>query len=277
METDPLPPLAKLETILRTDWLVSTLTQHGLGHYHEGAPLQDALLVGGRGEDQTWLAMADGVSSAPMSQHGSRAATAAVGHHLRTRLTAGAPANATLMAGAFAAAHEALCDAAKTASRQPNDYASTLAAVLISGNTVIAGSIGDSSVMAYSRHRQGSGFTPRLTPFCSAPQPPVRAVYAITHPHWREFATFRQSKSPHIQAIVLATDGATGFIQRDGDDPTSPPDPRYLDLVDGALRQLTPRRFCNFLASYLFETEADHFDDRSIILAWRLDGEARHA
>lgn len=275
--SDRLPRSLSLETIPRKRWVVSTMIQHGARHIHANEPLQDDLTVGGHGDDVTWLVLADGVSSEPLSHHGARLSCAAVAQHLDDAQSKTPAAGSAAMLAAFGAAHDALAAAARSAKQPIESYSCTLAAVLLNGPAIVAASIGDSAIVAYSRHRDGTGHRSRITPFASAPQPPERGTYTITHPEWRRLVTVRESHSPHIQALVLATDGTNSFFQADGTEDGSAYDTFYLDQVGPTLEQLKPRLFPNFFANYALHREADKNDDRTIILAWRLDGEASDA
>jgi hypothetical protein len=264
-----LPVLARIDTAWRDPWIISVLAQQGLRHYDEGTPIEDAHCVGGL-SGHTWLILGDGVGSKPMSRHGARLATRAVEAHLAASLENGSKPTSTLMRDAFAAAHDALSEAAKSTKHDITDYATTLAAILISGDTLIAGNIGDSAVLAYTTHDKDDTPTPRLTGFASSDQPAAAATFAITHSEWRKHVTVRDSQSPHIKGIVLATDGANGFFIDDSPNKKSAFDTMFIDAFDNAITQLTPRRFCNFFATYLYQNEAENHDDRTLLVAYKL-------
>lgn len=264
-----LPPLARIETAWAPPWLVSGITQQGERHYRAGKPSDDAFIIGGT-KDAVWMALGDGVGSKPMGHLGSRLATAAVQHHFAAHLERGEAITPDLMRAAFAAAHALIKEEAAAARRPLNDYATTLCAVLITGNTILAGTVGDSAIAAYTTHVRAGKPTPALIPFCSCPQPPTQTTFAITHEDWPNYQSIKLSTSPHIKGVVIATDGANGFYLHDPADDASPFDCIYLDAIDNAIEQLTPRLFCNFFAQYLYANEADNHDDRTILLAYRI-------
>jgi len=60
------PCIAQLETHWHSPWLIGAMSHQGAAHYAEGAPNQDAYALG-KVKGATWIALADGVSTKPLS------------------------------------------------------------------------------------------------------------------------------------------------------------------------------------------------------------------
>lgn len=262
-----LPPLASIHTAWHTPWLITALAQQGLTHYNLGRPTDDAHVVGGN-EHAFWMVLADGVGSQPRSRHGSYVATQAMQAYFAQHTAQGQALTTSLMRNAFAAAHAAIYERAAADQHNPEAYAATLSAVLISGNNILAGSLGDSGIVAYSVHDEDDQPKSMISAFCSAPQPHPK-THSIIDPAWEDRLAVRPSQSPHIKALVMATDGAYSFFLKDGEDAHSPYDPYYIDLIPPFVEQATPRKFISFFAQFLFDNEGDNDDDRTLLIAYR--------
>jgi hypothetical protein len=246
-------------------------SQQGPAHYHQGALNADSYKLG-RQRARAWLILADGVGSRPLAYHGSRLATAMVEHHLAA--TARDALSMNVLRDAFAAAHTAINEAAAMAGHTAGDYATTLTAAVIEGDTLIGGTIGDSGIAAYSVHGD-SGEEGILFPFCSATQSEeAHKTYVITDPSWEKHTTFNETGTPHIKAVVLATDGADNFYL---DQPPGQPQPVFkpeiLNAFDAGLAALSTRNFFAFFSNFLQHYEPDNHDDRTLLVAYRVPEE----
>jgi hypothetical protein len=268
-----LPPLARIETSWHPPWIVSGVMQQGIRHYRDGDPCQDAYVIGGIHET-FWLVLADGVSTAPRSHYGSRVSTAAVQEFLAAAIKRGDPLTRELMEASFDAAHQAITTLAKAEKKPVIEYTSTLAAVVIHGDTILAGNIGDSSIVAYTEHLKDGEPTTGMIPFCSAPQPASSKVYTIYLDNWREHFTTTLSDAPHIKGIILATDGEAAFFLDDTPD-AQRFDTRFMDALDDTIRAHTPRYYCDYFAAFIKSNEAQNKDDRTFLVAYRLPEDLR--
>jgi hypothetical protein len=245
-------------------------SQQGLAHYQSGAANADSYRLGSVG-GRAWLVVADGLGSRPLSFNGSRIATSAVERHL-----AGNPEPATpaLMRNAFAAAHAEIASAAKAEGHEPGDYATTLTALLLEGDTAVSGAIGDSSIAAYSVH-DDNGEDDILFSLCSSDQSEENhRTHVITAPGWEAHAAFNTTISTHLTAIVLTTDGADNFYLRYSPDDEGPVfSPHILRHFAKGLAKLSAPNFFAFFSNFLQQYKADNHDDRTILIAYRVPRE----
>lgn len=266
-----LQPMVRIETAWAHPWVIAGCSQQGDRHFANGVPNADSYKIGGN-QHAAWLIIGDGVGSRPLGYRGSRIATAAIEHRLHNVVREG-PVTVAVMKDAFAAAHEAIQDTAKTEGLRPEDFATTLTAALLKGDTILTASLGDSSVTAYTMVEGDDGPEFSLIPFCSAPQPenkPKNYTYAITHPDWRSFTSFNSTDAPYVKALVLATDGAESFYL-DGDykDDERAFKPEIIAAFDTAVEKLSARGFYLFFSNFLHGYDPDNFDDRTLCIAYR--------
>jgi Protein phosphatase 2C len=156
---------------------------------------------------------------------------------------------------------------------RPEDYATTLSAALLKGDTIVGASLGDSSITAYTVVEGDDRPEFSLIPFCSAPQPenkPKNYTYAITHPEWQSFTAFNITEAPYVKALVLATDGAESFYL-DGSytDDERPFKPEIIAAFDTAVEKLSARGFFLFFSNFLHGYDPDNYDDRTLCIAYR--------
>lgn len=269
MDPFELTALSRTECGWVAPWLISRLCQTGYRHYALQQETQDAHAVGTYGAT-FWMIVADGVGSCPLSHYGSRTAVAAAHAYLGAAVTSGRALSEALVVDAVAAARDAVVALSQRTNATLVDYSSTLALAVINGNTIVAGSLGDSSIVACAHHDDGTGTKrPAFEPFCTAPQVLTsNTTAALTRPDWKDCLVTRESQSPHINALIVATDGAVPFFV-DVDDAAQPFDTRSIQNAEPFLRQLTPRKFSNFMAEHLANVEEDNQDDRTLLLAWR--------
>lgn len=270
--TEPLrydpQPIAKVETAWHAPWMLIGCSQQGPAHYHHGALNADSYKLGQHGA-RAWLVLADGVGSKPLAYHGSRLATAVVEKHLA--LTAKDPLTVTTLRDAFAAAHEAINAAAKEDRREAAEFATTLAAAVIEGDVLVGGAIGDSGIATYSVHgdNDDEGI---LFGFCSATQSEeAHKTFVITDPRWENHATFNETVTPNVKAIVLATDGADNFYLDQPPMERQPVfKPEILNAFDAGIAALSTRNFFAFFSNFLQQYEPDNHDDRTLLVAYRV-------
>lgn len=273
MQTNAVPvrydlaPLARLETNWVPPWLIARVAQHGPWHYGNGAPMDDSHIIGGIA-GAFWMVAADGVGSQPKSRHGSRTACLAVDAYLGRTLADGAEPSRRLLVEAFHAAHAAIHLMAGANSDPAHLYATTLAAVLVRGSTIIAAAVGDSGIAVGTQHDDAKGAPAfALTPFCSAPQP-GRATYTIADPNWPRYVASNESHAPHITTIIIATDGANNFFLT----PKASGNAFHTDwpgALEGRLKELGPLTYVNFFAHFIQYQPPENADDRTLIVAYR--------
>lgn len=258
-----LAPLARLETNWVDPWLIARIAQHGPWHFGNGAPMDDSHIIGGSA-GAFWMAAADGVGSQPSSRHGSSAACVALDAHLGAALQAGAIPSRTLMLEAFHAAHTAITARAQSDNKPAHEYSTTLAAVLIKQNTVIAAAVGDSGIAVGSMHEDETHKpTFALTPFCSAPQP-NSATYTIADPNWLHYVASNETHAPHITTVIVATDGANNFFLHG---PAFKKD--WPEALEGRVRELGTLTFINAFAHFIHHQPPENHDDRTLLVAYR--------
>lgn len=264
-------PIAKVETSWHPPWMLIGCSQQGPSHYHRGQKNADSYKVGRLGS-RAWLIIADGVGSEALSYRGSRLATAVVEQHLAR--TVSRALSAELLKDAFGAAHDAINAATKDANLDPARYATTLAAVVLDGPLIVGGAIGDTGIALYSLHGENNE-EGLLTAFCSATQSeePHR-TFVITNPRWDEAASFNETISAHVKAIVLATDGADNFYLDQPPEQCEPTwKPEVLNAFDKGVEVLSTRNFFTFFSNFLQQYEPDNHDDRTLLVAYRVPQE----
>lgn len=260
-----LAPLARLETNWCPPWLIARVAQHGPWHYGNGAPMDDSHIIGGTA-GAFWMAAADGVGSQEKSRHGSRAACLALDAFLGGALSQGALPSRRLLVEAFDAAHAAIRNLAESEGDPAHLYSTTLAAVLIKGNTIAAAAVGDSGIAVGTEHEDEKG-TPQfaLTPFCSAPQP-GNATYTIADPNWPTYIATCETHAPHITTVIVATDGANNFYLSPAGSGFQPDWPAALE---GRVRELGPLTYVNVFAHFIQHQPPENHDDRTLLVAYR--------
>lgn len=273
MQQIPLPvrydlaPLARLETNWVPPWLIARVAQHGPSHFASGASMDDSHIIGGTA-GAFWMAAADGVGSQKRSRHGSSAACLALDTYLGAALSNGAVPTRTLLLEAFNAAHEAIQQRAAREEAPAYEYATTLAAVILKGNIIIAAAVGDSGIAVGTAHEDENGETAfALTPFCSAVQS-IHGTYTIADPNWPNYVASTASHSPHITTVIVASDGANNFFL----EPTAAGSqfrPAWPVKLEGLLQELGPLEFVNSFAIFIQEQAPDNSDDRTLLIAYR--------
>lgn len=274
MDTVLQPPLrlSAHETFWVDPWMVSAATQQGSLHYDLGIPLQDAYAVGRHGS-VLWMVISDGVSSAPLSQLGSRIAVDAVDTYVRDAVTAKQAPSRTLLTSAFAHAHAAIAARAATLRVKTNDLAATLCAVLLTPDDLYAACVGDSSANVLTSLLADGKPVPRLTPLCSAPMAASsNGTYIISDTSWNRALSLNALPIDSVDAVLLTTDGADNFYQAPQANRT---DLTYiLDLLGKGIDAFTPRSLSGATANYFRHYPAKNDDDRTLLIAFR--PEPRH-
>lgn len=262
-----LAPLARLETNWVPPWLIARIAQHGPWHFQSGAPMDDNHIIGGTA-GAFWMAAADGVGSQKRSRHGSSAACLALDTYLGAALSNGAVPTRTLLLESFNRAHEAIQQRAAKEGAPVYEYSTTLAAVIVKDNTIIAAAVGDSGIAVGTEHEDEHGQNPfALTPFCSAPQP-NGATYSIADPNWLNYVASTETRSPHITTVIVATDGANNFFLQ----PTAAGTafhPDWTAALEGRLETLGPLTFINTFAHFIQHQPPENHDDRTLLVAYR--------
>lgn len=273
LNVSPAEPvtLARLETRWQTPWLVAGLSHWGLGHAEEGLPNQDAFAFGSVGRT-TWLAVADGVSAAPLAGDGAAFAVAAVGQEIATRLKAGA-VDAKHLERAVISTRRRLSMQANLRRYPVQHFATTLLVAVISERDIVAAKIGDGYVLGIEKHRSGSAIVPIAE---SALRRQGSEVIDLTHDAWRDQLAIRHipdRAAAGIATVALATDGCSRFFHKavdpGGDGRTVALNP---DLIDGHLHanleRLGARNFFVYLANLMGHRQfVDEGDDRTLLVA----------
>jgi len=264
------PHLAEVRTFWRRPWLVGLFSQHGLGHFTRGEPMQDAHLVGGHGP-HSWIVVADGVGSAKMSQHASKAAVESVGAWLAQNLLE--RPNREVMLKALAHARDVLLTLADELGCKHDDVATTLALAVFTGSEVAAATIGDSSILALTKTDRLSGGC-SLVPFCSAPQPQARypgatGIVDLAHPYWMDYVETSHKSSSRITALLLATDGAGNFFS-DGFTDNADFDPEFTAAYQDFISENGPLNAAAYLAGFTMQYEGVDCDDRTLVIASKI-------
>lgn len=168
----------------------------GRGHLRRGDPCQDAHATWAQG-GRAAIAVADGLGSCPLSQHGSQAAAeAAVAF-----LAAAAAWDGDAVRAAFAAAREAVLARAAALGVEPHEVATTLQVAARDGDAVLAGMVGDGAVVA--------GGETLLAP---RPGGYANEVVPLTSPEWAE--ELQVARRDGAGPVVAFTDGLLRLLLR---------------------------------------------------------------
>lgn len=265
-------PMQKIQTLWRPPWYVFLAAQQGPNHFAFGEIMEDSHAVGAV-DDVTWMIVADGVGAASRSHDASRLACQAADSFLGARLSEDRALSLGLIREAMAAAHDAVAALAAKTGREHHDYQTTLIIALLHGDTVMAGSIGDSSIAISTRHDiDGGKPTTLFTPFCTAPPHWKDGNYSRTlmDADWQDQLAFNALSDPTLHGVWLATDGGRFFVE-----PTSPDGPEHVfddtwpNLIESALENLTPLKMAMLFAQFMDEVSPEKKDDRTIIIAYR--------
>ncbi len=224
----------------------------GRSHRRLGLPCQDATASwSDPAAPRAIAAVADGLGSCPLSEHGSRAAADAA-----VAFLAAAPAwDRDTLVAAFAAARAAVAGKAAELGATPHDLATTLQVAVLDGDRVLAGMVGDGAVVAGTPRQAllvprpgryanevvplvADGWLDELQVAEAAGGPVAvfsdgltRLLLARRDGAWQPFAPFFDAFLPALRA------GDPGLVQRwlDGDDvDDSWDDDKSMVVVDAA-------------------------------------------
>lgn len=267
-----LSSLQRIQTAIQPPWIILAGAQAGRRHFEKGEPCQDSHVLGGFG-NVIWMVLADGVSSAPRSQHGSALACQAVHHYLGREISRGTPPTPAMLRAAIGSAHIALVDTAKASRRSVRDYASTLAVGVIAGDRLLAASIGDSSVATSTIINRFGGKKERVfTSFCSGRQSGISDMtWDITSAEWMDATHVAENANSAIDLFMMATDGGHNFfVHPDGEGHVF--DPAYPEFLLANLKskETGPLLVGNVFAQFMKKVDAENRDDRTILIATRI-------
>lgn len=275
--------LARLETRWHHPWLVAGLSHWGQHHAEIGLPNQDAFAFGAVGKT-TWLALADGVSSAPASGDGAAFVTAAFGAEIESRLRRRWPVAEEHVRNALDTVRLRLNRHAMQEQRLVTDYATTLLVAVLSENSVTVAKIGDGYILAVERQRRDSVLVPLAE---NGMQREGGEVIDLTHPDWRRYLAVRHiadRQAAGIVTVALGSDGCSRYFVRTAD--AAVPNERRAvlnaDLIDQhfaeSLTKLGPRCLFVYLANLMGNRQfVDEGDDRTLLIATSLMTEDPHA
>jgi hypothetical protein len=273
--------LARMETRWHKPWLIGALSHWGQGHESEGIPNQDAFALGHVGE-VTWIAVADGVSSAPMGGAGALFVVNEVGHHIQRRLMKSQAFKASDMTVAVDTTRQKLVDEAAYAKQSLGHYATTLLVAVLSGNALTVAKIGDGYVLGVERSRDRA----RLVSLAEAAQPRHGSqVTPITDAKWHKALMIRHIADRHaagIDTVALATDGCDRFFAKiaakSDREPTVELNPDLIDThLTQSLEKLGARNLFVYLANLMGHPQfVDEGDDRTLVVATARLSEQAH-
>lgn len=267
--------LARMETRWQKPWLIAGLSHWGQHHADIGLPNQDAFAFGSIG-GVTWLALADGVSSAPLSGEGAERVVAWAGLEIEAALRKRSVLTDVHARQIVDAVRRRLVAHAIAYNKPPSDYATTLLIAVLSDDSLTFAKIGDGYVFAVERDKSGS----RLRPMAdTAPQHPGEAVLDLTHPQWADHIVVHQltaGEAAGIDTVALGSDGCSRYFMRaeQAGRNTEPRAVLHGDVVGtyftDTLAQLGPRNLFVCLANLLGNLQfVDEGDDRTLLIATR--------
>ena len=261
-------PIQKFQSLWHPPWYVYLAAQQGPNHFAQGQLMQDSHIVGAVG-DVTWMVVADGVGNASRSDEASRLACHVLNTFFGARLTEGRSPTLDLIREGMAAAHEAILAFAREAGLDPVEFETTLIAALLQGDTVMAASLGDSSIaISTKQNDDGNGETMLFTPFCTGQPREEEGNFTRTlvDADWAQHVAFNELSDPSLNGVWLATDGGRFFVEPIYEDCSEHTfDHLWPNLIEKNLEDLTPLK----MAVFMDEIPAERNDDRTIIVAYR--------
>jgi hypothetical protein len=243
-------------------WKIAGASVPGTIHLAAGRPCDDA--CGWFAADRlTCLIVADGAGSRPLSRHGSALAVHSVLAAVRASGPRGEDADhAAWMRAILADVHASLSEFAAAQGRDPGDYATTLAVVVLTDEVACVGQIGDAIVVA---HLAGAYET-------VAPAPRgeyVNETSFITDDRGVSDARITVLPAGELDAVFLATDGLRFKIL--GDLMAAAPFLPFFDDLGAYLRSpdASAQAIEKFLAGL---TDDQSGDDKTLVGAVRCPG-----
>lgn len=252
----------------RLTWKIAAASVQGTSHLEKAIPCQDAhafkLLPGG----VLLAAVADGAGSAQRSQEGAQCAVDQALAGLQTMIEGGQPDTEeewlSGMAQVFQQTSQSITQIAADANTSVRVFATTLTCVVVCGDWLAAGQIGDGAIVI--QHPDHTLSIPLL---------PQRGEYAneanfLTMPDAMQFASFFAARQP-LRALALTTDGMLRLAFRL---PGYEPYPRFFEPLlafaaengDDVQEHVELREF---LASERVCARTD--DDKTLLLAVCID------
>ena len=263
--------LGRSETLRCGPWLIGAFTHHGHGHAAEGLPNQDAYRVGRVG-DIAYMVVADGVSSAPLSQLGAELAVTTAVKELVLKARMSVPLHARTLESVFTYARMALEAEARRQKKPLSDFATTLLIAVMTKTSLLVGKIGDGSVLAVEEQRAAQ----TLVPLVDSPHT-GDGVVDLTHRSWRTHLKCRliaDHATAGMNTLALATDGASGYFIVPSNTPTAAGErtalsPRYIgEELAKALRERQPRDMLGYFTALMFiKAQKDGYDDKTLTVA----------
>jgi len=268
-----IPATTSVQTFWNAPWVIHAISEQGLKHYDQNTPCEDAYAIGGT-PACSWIVVSDGVSTEPQGRMGALRATHAVSTHLANAMSRGEAPGKQLLLDAYAAAHAALKAQAHLEKRELRHFAATLATTILTKDTIVAANLGDSSVVGFTRHLRDGQAVPRLHSLATGLQPPPgqRGTYTIANEQWSSATTVRETSSPHIDAVLLATDGGQSFFMQEPDHESDAFYTPFMEIFTRVAEEKDGRRRLIKFASSFLEREKNlpnSRDDRTIVIAHR--------
>jgi hypothetical protein len=240
-------------------WRVIGASVVGASHEKVGKGCDDA--SGWLAEPQlTWLAVADGAGSRPLSAHGSRLAVETVrglaANLVRMDLN---PEPALWLTAVFQEVRRKLAELATAHGTEIQDFATTLAVAVLIGDTVAIAQVGDTIAVVGSAGKY------------EAVEPAPHFEYAnetvfVTHEEVLQHVRLAQRPAAEVDEIYLSTDGLR-FKILDSLATGAPYAPFFQDA--GAYAR-TPDADDHSIESFLAVLDDQSGDDKSLVIGVRL-------
>lgn len=135
-------------------WRIAAASVTGTAHARQGLPCQDAavsrVLREADGSDVLLTVVSDGAGSAPRAETGSLIACSTLDHAVALYLDAGGRVDAIdvgVARGWLGQLQSAIASRAREECRAPRDYACTLLAAVVGGDTLVTMQIGDGAIV----------------------------------------------------------------------------------------------------------------------------------
>ncbi len=248
---------------LASPWVVVAASVQGTRHIQATLPCQDAHAYRAFSDSILIAAVADGLGTALFAQAGARLAVDCAVSSIEQALMQAIPCDESawnqLIRDCFLAARARLEEEAQASQAALRDYSTTLVLVVITGEWLVTGQIGDGAVVALLDEGE--------LIMASSPQNEeyVNVTFPLTMPDMIDIAQFKACPAK-VKALALMTDGMQHVSIRSVDHTPHPPffEPLFRQLPSVKDTHKASLNLAEFMASPAISAHTD--DDKTLVL-----------
>jgi hypothetical protein len=249
-----------------SSWVVVGASVQGTSHIKISLPCQDAYAYKALNDSIIIAAVADGLGSAVNAQVGSQLAVDSAVNFIEQELVRTLPCDEAawiqIVRDCFLAARASLEEAAQKSQSDLRDYSTTLILVVLAGDWLVTGHVGDGVAVAWLEDR---GLA-----LVSQPQNDeyVNVTYPLTMPDMLSVAEFKACQT-HVKALALMSDGMQHVSIHTADNTPHSPffEPLFRQLPGVKDMPKASHNLAEFMASEQINAHTD--DDKTLVLIGR--------